>query len=150
MRELSFTINCNPPKHTAQGGKRILKTKDGRFFIGKKSDSKAQQTENELLMMLYPYRPEKPLEGALKLKIKWVYPFRKSEPKKNRQGELLCCTRPDIDNLCKLLFDIMTRLGFWLDDSQIADLQFTKCWSDNPRIEILIKDKINEYGHGNK
>lgn len=148
--EKQIIIECIPPKHTAQASNKILKTKSGQYFIGKKSDSKAVQTQNELMTLLYPYRPEKPLEGALKLKIKWVYPFRKSEPKKNRQGELLCYTRPDIDNLCKLLFDIMTRLGFWLDDSQIADLQFTKCWSDNPRIEILIKDIINEYGHGNK
>ena len=139
MRELFFTINCNPPKHTAQGGKRILKTKDGRFFIGKKSDSKAQQTENELLMLLYPYRPENPFLGALKTEIKWVYPWRSSEPKKNRVfGLKYCDTRPDADNLLKFLFDCMTRCGFWIDDAQVSDLRFEKMWGDDPRIEIKI------------
>lgn len=137
--EKQIIIECIPPKHTAQASNKILKTKDGKYFIGKKSDSKAKQTQNDLISLLYPYRPQKPLEGALKLEIKWVYPFRKSEPKKNRGGELYCYTRPDVDNLCKLLFDVMTRLGFWLDDSQIADLHFVKCWSDNPRIEIFIE-----------
>lgn len=138
---MHILINCIPPKHTAQASNKILKTKDGKYFIGKKSDSKAKQTQNDLISLLYPYRPQKPLEGALKLEIKWVYPFRKSESKKNRTGELYCYTRPDVDNLCKLLFDVMTRLGFWLDDSQIADLHFVKCWSDNPRIEIFIEQQ---------
>lgn len=138
---MHILINCIPPKHTAQASNKILKTKDGKYFIGKKSDSKAKQTQNDLISLLYPYRPQKPLEGALKLEIKWVYPFRKSEPKKNRIDELYCYTRPDVDNLCKLLFDVMTRLGFWLDDSQIADLHFVKYWSDNPRIEIFIEQQ---------
>lgn len=139
MRELGFVIRCNPPKHTAQGGKRILKTKDGRLFIGKKTDSKAQQTENELLMLLYPYRPKEPFQGALKTEIKWVYPWRSSEPKKNRiLGLKYCDTRPDSDNLLKFLFDCMTRCGFWIDDAQVADLRFEKMWGDEPRIEIKI------------
>ncbi len=148
--EKQIIIDCIPPKHTAQASNRILKTKEGKYFIGKKSDSKAIQTQNDLMTLLYPHRPEKPFEGALEVKIKWVYPYRKSEPKKNRQGEILCYTRPDIDNLCKLLFDTMTRIGFWLDDSQVAKLEFVKNWGDRPRIELFIKDKINEYGHGNK
>lgn len=139
MRELGFIVRCNPPHTTAQAGKRILKSKDGRFFIGKKSDSKAQQTENELFMLLYPYRPQKAFVGALKVEIKWVYPWRLSEPKKNRVlGCRYCDTRPDADNLLKFLFDIMTRCGFWLDDAQVADLRFEKMWGDEPRIEIKI------------
>lgn len=138
--EKQIVIECIPPKHTAQASNKILKTKDGRYFVGKKSDSRAMQTQNDLMTLLYPYRPNTPFEGALEVKIKWVYPFRKSEPKKNRQSELFCYTRPDIDNICKLLFDTMTRIGFWIDDSQIAKLEFIKCWSDKPRIELFIKE----------
>lgn len=134
-----FVINCIPPKHTAQASNKILKTKDGRYFVGKKSTSKGKQTQNELMWLLMPHRPQKPLEGAVKIDIKWVYPFRSTEPKKNRYEGLPCVTRSDADNLMKLLFDCMTRLGFWLDDSQIYDLHFIKCYSDNPRIEIDIK-----------
>ena len=142
MRELSFIINCNPPKHTAQGGKRILKTKDGRFFIGKKSNSKAQQTENELLMLLYPYRPEKPFLGALEEKIRWVYPYRKSEPKKNIGKEIWCDTRSDCDNLVKMFNDCLTRLNFWKDDGQVAILHFEKLYDEKPRIEVDIKELL--------
>lgn len=134
-----FTINCIPPKHTAQASNKILKTKDGRFFVGKMSSSTAKQTQNELMWLLMPYRPQTPFACPLKLSVKWLYPFRKAEPKKNRIEELPCTTRPDCDNLCKLLLDIMTRLGFWVDDSLIYDLHFIKCYSGNPRIEIKIE-----------
>ena len=82
---LEFTLWCNPPKHTAQGSSMVLKNpKTGKYFIGKKSNSNAIQTKNELLAMLIPYRPEKPLQGALKCEIRLVYAWRKSETKKNR------------------------------------------------------------------
>lgn len=136
---MKFVINCIPPKHTAQASNKILRTKDGRCFVGKKSSSNAKKTQSELMWLLMPHRPLKPLEGAIILDVKWVYPFRKSEPQKNRYDGLPCVTRSDADNLCKLLLDCMTRLGYWLDDAQIFDLHFTKFYSDNPRIEIEIK-----------
>ena len=135
---IDIVLNCIPPKHTAQASNKILKTKDGRYFIGKKESSNAKATQNELFNLLYPYRPEQPLEKPLQVEIKWVYPYRKSEPKKNRTAEKYCDTRPDVDNICKLLFDMMTRIGFWIDDSQIADLHFIKVWDSKPRIEIKI------------
>ena len=135
---INIILNCIPPKHTAQASNKILKTKDGRYFVGKQSSSNARKTQNELFALLEPHIPEKPLDKPLSVDVKWVYPFRKSEPKKNRLCEKFCDTRPDIDNLCKLLFDIMTRLGFWLDDSQIAKLNFIKVWDECPRIEIKI------------
>ena len=139
MRELSFVVKCNPPKHTAQGSRTILKTKNGRFFIGKKSDSNAQQTQDDLLSLLYTFAPEKAFVGALKVEIKWVYAWRSGEAKKNRLfGFKYCDKKPDADNIMKLLFDCMTRCGFWVDDAQVADLRFEKMWGDEPRIEIKI------------
>lgn len=140
---MRFILNCIPPKHTAQASNRILKTKDGRFFVGKMSSSNAKQTQNELMWLLSPHKPPKPFGEPIRLEVKWVYPFRKTEPKKNRIEGLPCTTRPDCDNLCKLLLDIMTRLGFWVDDSIIYDLHFTKVYSDNPHIEINIEKVID-------
>lgn len=136
---MNIVIKCIPPKHTAQASNRILETKDGRLFVGKMSSSNAKQTQNELMWLLTPYRPHTPYDCPIKLSVKWLYPFRKAEPKKNRIEGLPCITRPDCDNLCKLLLDIMTRLGFWVDDSIIYNLDFTKAYSENPRIEIKIE-----------
>lgn len=141
MDEISFKIKCIPPKHTAQGSSTILKNfKTGKFFIGKKSNSNATRAKNELIALIAPYAPEKPLEGPLELVVHWRYPWRTSEPKKNRIiGFKYCDTKPDVDNLTKQLADILTRLGFWLDDAQVARLSFTKVWADDIGIEIKIK-----------
>lgn len=136
---MEIILRCNPPKSTAQASNRILKGKNGKYFVGKMQSSKAKQTESDLISLLCPYVPEIPLEDALRVEIKWVYPWRSAEPKKNKaKGFKFCDTRPDADNICKLLFDTMTRLGFWIDDSQIAELHFQKLWADEPRIEINI------------
>ena len=142
MAKLEFTLWCNPPKHTAQGSSTVLKNpKTGKYFIGKKTDSNAIQTKNELLAMLIPYRPQTPLQGALKCEIRWVYAWRKSETKKNRaKGEMWCQTKPDCDNICKIFSDCLTRLAFWNDDAQVAVLHFEKLYADTPRIEVKITE----------
>ena len=39
-------------------------------------------------------------------------------------------TRPDTDNLVKLLKDVMTKTGYWWDDSQVAYETIGKVYSD--------------------
>lgn len=140
---MEIYLKCNPPKTTAQAGNKILKTKSGRYFIGKMRSSKARQTESDLISLLYPYVPAEPLKGALKVEIRWVYGWRKSETKKNKaKGEMWCVSRSDCDNLCKMFNDILTRLGFWIDDAQIAVLHFEKLYSNEPRIELKITQLV--------
>ena len=139
--ELCFDIKCIPPKHTAQGSSTILKNfKTGHYFIGKKSNSNATKAKNELIALIAPYAPQMPIEGPVSLSVVWAYPWRASESKKNKEkGFMYCYTKPDCDNLTKQLADILTRLGFWRDDAQVACLQFSKVWRDNPGISIQIK-----------
>lgn len=139
---MEFFIKCNPPKATAQGSSRVLKNpKTGNYFIGKSKNSKASIAKADLIALLREYAPEKPMVGAVQIGVVWVYPWRKSEPKKNRShGFKWCDKKPDSDNLRKLLFDAMTLLGFWIDDSQIADDRFLKVWGDNPGIQIKLRE----------
>ena len=138
---LQFRIDCIPPKATAQASTRILKRKDGSQFVGKFANSKAKKAQDDLLVLLQPHRPEKPLKGPLLLSIIWVYPWRKSEPKKNRVSGLLdCYTRPDCDNLAKMFQDCLTRLAFFGDDSQVSRLYFAKFWGDHPGISVTLTD----------
>lgn len=41
-------------------------------------------------------------------------------------------TKPDTDNLQKLLKDCMTKCGFWKDDAQVVRETVEKRWSDEP------------------
>ena len=48
-------------------------------------------------------------------------------------------TRPDTDNLQKLLKDTMTQVGFWKDDAQVCKETVTKRWSrEQPGIYIKV------------
>lgn len=140
-RTIRFMVDCIPPKATHQAGLRILRRRDGTQFVGKFAGSRAKQAQNEMTVLLLPHRPTWPLEGPLKMAVTWIYPWRKSETEKNKKQLILACdTRPDIDNLFKMLGDVMTRLGFYRDDAQITELVFCKYWSQKPGILIQIKE----------
>ena len=47
-------------------------------------------------------------------------------------------TKPDTDNLEKLLKDCMTRTRFWIDDAQVADEHVCKTWSPWPGIHVIV------------
>lgn len=138
---IEFTIGCIPPKTTAQSTTRVFKNKYTRkMFIGK--TERGATTRNEIIGLLLPFKPELPLQGALKLKIEWVYPYLKSVRKKDKGLKIPCTTRPDCDNLCKFLCDCMTRCGFWIDDAQVSQLEFYKYYFEKPCIHIEIEKII--------
>ena len=138
---MEIFVSCTPPKSTAQASMRIMKRKDGTQFVGKFANSKGKQVQNDLMTLFYHHRPEVAYEGAIKVSILWIYPWRKSESKKAKLAGLKpCTTRPDADNLCKLFFDTLTRLSYWSDDSIIADLRFRKYWGDTPGIGLSVEE----------
>jgi crossover junction endodeoxyribonuclease RusA len=68
--------------------------------------------------------------------VLWLFPKGKS----HKAGEWRV-TRPDTDNLEKMLKDCMTRCGFWKDDAQVVREHVEKKWSEDPvGIEIEITE----------
>lgn len=137
-----FKIRCIPPKGTHQHTARIFKNSAGKSFIGKSKTNKAAKDEEKLQLLLMPHQPSFPHQGPLQLKVYWDYPYRKSEPKKNRNAPIYCQTRPDGDNLIKGLKDLMTTLGFWEDDARISDERIIRRYTDSPGITIIISQLI--------
>ena len=74
------------------------------------------------------------------LKLAFVWPYRKSEPKKNRIGLIPKTTKPDWDNLAKTLQDVLTRLRFWEDDAQVYSASVEKWWGEEPQITITVQE----------
>jgi Holliday junction resolvase RusA-like endonuclease len=110
-----------------------------RFF--KKANVAA--AENDLVSLLAAYRPEdcsRFQTGPLAVKIELYFPYRKSERKEyvNSLSCVPCDTRPDLDNLSKMILDAMTRCGYWRDDGQVACLTISKWWHGTPGISISI------------
>jgi len=125
-----------------------MKRKDGTQFVGKMATSKGKQVQGFLLTMFKEFRPAVPFEGPVSLTVAWCYPWRTSESKKNRaEGFKWCDTRPDCDNLTKMVKDVLTDLGFWHDDAQVARLLFEKGWSDKHGIGIAIESLEGTLSH---
>lgn len=115
------------PSGTAQ-----MKRYDGRTKHYFKS-ARLQQTEDFYMQELGMHAPTHPYKGAISLSVDFDY----YTPTKKRRGTWKT-SRPDVDNVVKLLIDCMTKLGFWEDDSQIARLRVSKRYSETDMAKITI------------
>ena len=139
-----FHLPIIPPKATSQGaGKRMFIPKDkegrmtGRPMFFKNKD--AAGAEHDYLILCAPHKPSVPMTGPLKLQVDFVFPWRKSETKKRmKRGRCPNDNRPDCDNLGKMLCDVLTKLCFYKDDGQVADLHITKAWGDNVGVYVQL------------
>ena len=83
---------------------------------------------------LAAHRPEREMEGGVRLVVKWLFP-RGTHPNGSYR-----ITKPDTDNLQKLLKDVMTQLHFWKDDAQVASEISEKFWAEVPGIFIRVEE----------
>lgn len=128
---MEFFIEMVPPTATAQ--EKQVRVVGGKPVFYDPAPVKAAR--KLLTAHLMEFRPDFPLEGALELHTTWLFPKGKS----HYHGEWRT-TKPDTDNLQKLLKDCMTRCGFWNDDAQVVREIAEKCWTDDlAGIYIVVK-----------
>ena len=75
-----------------------------------------------------------------------MFPWRKSESKKRRAlGEVPMTTKPDLDNLSKMILDSMAEAN-WFDggDQQVHKLSLSKWWGDDVGITITTTGEAND------
>lgn len=128
---MQFFLAMDPPTKTQQEH-RIGIRKDGRAYFYEDRDLK--EARNRLNKALSKFAPEEPFSKAVRLIVKWCFP-----KKKHGNGEYKT-TKPDTDNLNKMLKDEMTKLGFWKDDALVASEIIEKFWADIPGIFISIEE----------
>ena len=56
-----------------------------------------------------------------------------------RDGLLRPTTKPDIDNVIKAVLDGLNGVAY-ADDSQVVALSASKCYSDDPRVVVIVED----------
>ena len=135
MSTLEFFLDIEPPQVTdQQKGVRIgiAKGKPVPVFYVKESVKKAHK---QLEAALTPHAPEAPMDGALRLHTKWYFPMigrsHDGQPKD---------TAPDTDNLQKGLKDVMEALGFFANDSRVAEEITGKYWAEKTGIWIKLEE----------
>jgi len=120
---MEFFIAMNPPTATAQE-KQVTVVHGKPIFY---DPAAVKDAKAKLTAYLLPHKPDKLMVGAVELRTIWLFP--KGKTHKNGEWRI---TKPDTDNLQKLLKDCMTRCGFWKDDAQVAREIVEKRWSDEP------------------
>ena len=137
---IEFFMPMIPPTVTQQEHKVAVNRKSGRVVFYDPPELKAARSR--FMDMVGRYAPEAPLDGALQLITKWIWPM-----DQERQEMLAVVdpdrfawktTKPDTDNLIKLLKDCMTRTGFWKDDAQVASEVTEKFLAHRPGIYVKI------------
>jgi Holliday junction resolvase RusA-like endonuclease len=127
---LSFFLPMVPPTTTAQMHKVAARGGKVRFY----DPPEVKEARAKLGAHLGRHAPAEPFQGPVRLVCKWCFPV-----VPGRQDGQYRDTKPDTENLQKLLKDVMTQLGFWGDDAQVASEIIEKFWADRPGIYVRIE-----------
>ncbi|UFT98115.1 RusA family crossover junction endodeoxyribonuclease [Radiobacillus kanasensis] len=89
---------------------------------------------SKLMAHLGQHVPENQYKHSVRLMVKWCFPVTGN----HKHGEYKY-TKPDTDNLQKLLKDCMTDCGYWKDDALVVSEIVEKFWAETPGIYIKIE-----------
>ncbi len=103
----------------------------------------AAEWKSEVRCAALEFTPKLPFLGPLRVSIDFFLPrpkrlYRKKDP----PGLILHTAKPDLDNLVKAVYDALTRVGMWRDDSQVCagpPRKFYHAKSGRPGARITIE-----------
>ncbi len=133
--KIQFFMPMVPPTVTAQEHKVAVRNGEPHFY----DPPELKAAKEKLAAHLSQHTIPQPLTSGVRLVTKWLFPIQGS----HKNGEYKT-TRPDTDNLQKMLKDCMTKCGFWKDDALVVSEIVEKFWAEIPGIFIRIEDTDNE------
>ena len=138
--ELRFFVPMEKPPTTTYQNKGVAYSrKKKRAYMYEREETAEARADLEAVMA--GHVPAAPLQGPVYLGVVWCFP---DPDHKHRDGEWRT-SRPDTDNLEKMLKDVMTKLGYWKDDAQVAWEDIQKRWTwQIPGIAFLIRELEGE------
>jgi len=122
-------------------GRARVSTRGG--FPRAYTPKKTKEAEQNLQAQAAQYRPDRLFEGAISINYHIFVPIPKSFSKKKREdalmGKMHPLTKPDIDNIEKLVFDAFNGV-IWLDDRQVVEVIKKKSYGQTPCISFIIEE----------
>lgn len=128
---IEFFMPMIPPTVTAQEHKVSIRNGKPIFY----DPPELKQAKSKLIAYLSKHVPERPYSSSVRLLVKWLFPV----TGKHFDGEYKD-SKPDTDNLQKMLKDCMTQSGYWKDDALVASEIVEKFWANVPGIYIRIEE----------
>lgn len=127
---IEFFMPMSPPTVTHQ--EKQVHVVNGKPVFYEPSELKAARAK--LKAHLVQHRPEQKYTKPVELVVKWCF-----LRGRHKDGEYRS-TKPDTDNLQKLLKDCMTDVQFWTDDCLVCREITEKFWAEVPGIYIRIEE----------
>lgn len=127
---IEFFLPMIPPTMTHQEHKVTVIKGKPHFY----EPTELKETRAKLTAYLSKHIPDKKFIGAVRLTVKWLFPITGN----HKDGEYKI-TKPDTDNLNKLLKDCMTDLKYWHDDAQVVSEIIEKFYAEHPGIYIKVQ-----------
>ena len=125
-----FFMPMIPPTVTAQEHKVTVVKGKPVFY----DTPEIKNAKDKLTAHLMKHKPKEKYECGVRLIVKWLFP----KGDKHFDGEYRI-TKPDTDNLQKMLKDCMTVCGFWKDDALVASEVCEKFWAETSGIYVRIE-----------
>lgn len=140
-----LVMPIEPPKSTHQANLRVLRSKTGKMFVGKMKNNKVSAWVDQARPYMIAGKPHAPTEGPIRVYIRLYYtPPKYLLPKFRNCKTIVKTTKPDCDNVVKVILDEFTKLGYWLDDAQIWSIHIEKYWSTEPSVRMYYDQNTNE------
>lgn len=125
-----------PGEPVAKGRPRV--TRWGTY-----TPEKTKNYETLVKELFYIEHGQALLEGQLEIDIKAYFKIPKSTSKKQKNlmiaGKIRPTKKPDADNILKIIGDALNNIAY-KDDKQIVSANIEKYYSDEPRVQIEIKE----------
>ncbi len=128
--DIQFFCPMIPPTTTQQMHQVCVVSGKPHFY----EPPEVAQARAKLLAAVCRYMPAAPFTCGVALLVKWCFPV----AGRHRDGEYRI-TKPDTDNLQKMLKDVMTECGFWTDDALVCREIVEKFWAAKPGIFICVE-----------
>ena len=91
------------------------------------------------------YPDHVPIDQEMEAVITAYFSIPKSASRKKNEfmssGIINPTKKPDLDNIAKAVLDSLNGIAY-KDDSQIVSMMISKKYSDRPRVEITLKEKV--------
>lgn len=139
---LSVRVDALLPTTTAQNKMPVVINGHARL-LKKKSTREAEATWWNILAPIRE-RLAEPLCGPVYARFVLVWPWLSSTSARLKRGcsALPKVAKPDLDNLCKILLDTMTRQQFWADDAQVCSLTVSKWHGERGELWVEIGNVV--------
>ena len=125
-------IPDGPPTITKQQGLRF--SRNGRCY----PDKRLTAAETLYKALFIPHRLTHLIGGAMRVTVIFIWPHKRSAPKRLKDKEVYYMAKPDLDNTVKLLLDSVADL-FFTDDKNITELSVSKRRGPQPGVYLCIE-----------